>query len=175
MQGKSLELETLKDLFDQNQDGNIPVLVDITHEEIKWQDQSFEQEDKHLRLINAPAAVMYNAHKYIPSVFQFTMPKEDGVKVSDTSITISAIDQRIIEVIRAIKTNPTAVIEAFYSKINNDEYLFSKLYHFEFKMGACSWDDVTAKWTLEFDPGMQVNVPKDKATTFRCPAANDRG
>lgn len=175
MQGRSLEIETLKELFDQNQSGNIPVLVEIKHPEIKWKDNSQEQENGYLRLINAPMAVMFNGHKYLPSVFQFSIPKEDGSKVGDTSITISSIDQRIIEVIRAIKTNPIATIEAFYSKISDDEYMFSKLYHFEFKMGSCSWDDVTAKWTLEYDPAMQINVPKDKATTFRCPAVNERG
>ena len=56
--------------------------------------------------------------------------------------------------------------------IQQTAYQFSKLNHYEFEMSQANWDNVTAKWTLTYDPVMQVNVPIDAATELRCPAVN---
>ena len=118
---------------------------------------------------------MYEGKKYIPCYFSFEVPSEDGQKVGDTSITISAIDQRIIEIIRSIKSKPTATVIAAFAKINDTKIMFSKLYHYRFDMSNANWDGITAKWNLTFDPMMKQNVPVDKATAQRCPAAYDKG
>ena len=176
MQEKQIEAITVEELLKPQTDGTIPVLIDIRHEDIVWaentKEYSGDQENGHLRLINANYPVMYNGHKYMPSVFSFTMPSEDGRKVGSTNITISAIDKRIIEIIRSVSTKPKAVIEAFFTRQGN-EVLFSKLYKYEFEMDSVSWNGVSAKWTLIFDPTMQLNVPRDLATQSRCPSVNN--
>lgn len=175
---KVFETATIEELLGQNTDGSIPVLIDIQHDDITWSentsDYTGDQENGHLRLINANFPVMYKgdsgtAHRYMPSVFKFTLPSENGKEVGSTSITISAIDQRVIEVIRSVSTKPKAVIEAFFMR-SDDTIMFSRLYRYEFEMNSVSWDGVSAKWNLVFDPAMQLNVPRDLATQARCPA-----
>lgn len=177
IQGKQINSITLEELFKENSNANVPVLCDVIHDNIKWSDSSNDQENGHLRLINAPTAVRYNGKKYLPSVFSFTAPSEDGKKVSSTNISISALDKRIVELIRSINENaPKLVIEAFYTKTTidtNEVYMFSKLYHYEFEMNSVTWDSTNARFNLIFDPVMQTNVPYDKATTLRCPAINE--
>lgn len=169
-QGRNIESTTLEELFSSSTAGSLPILIDIRHDALKWKDSSLEQEDRHMRLINAPTAVRYNGHKYLPAVFGYTMPTEDGTKVGNSTITISAIDQRVVELIRSIRTPPVAVIEAFFTKPTEDSFAFSRLYHYEFEMRDVTWDATTAKWILVFDPVMQINVPKDLATRSRVPA-----
>ena len=176
MPGKNIESTTLEELFSQDTDGHIPILLDIEHEDVCCDERSNgEQEDGHLRLINNSVPGRYEGKKYIPCYFSFEVPSEDGQKVGDTSITISAIDQRIIEIIRSIKSKPTATVIAAFAKINDTKIMFSKLYHYRFEMSNANWDGITAKWNLTFDPMMKQNVPVDKATAQRCPAAYDKG
>lgn len=175
-QGREIESATLEELFSETTSGSFPVLMDIRHDALVWSSnkdkdiQDLQQKDGHLRLINSNTAVKYNGERYLPANFSYTLPTEDGAKVSQTSITISAVDRRIVELIRSIKSSPIAVIEAFFTKPTETSFAFSRLYHYEFKMKDVTWDDVTAKWTLVFDPVMQVNVPKDLGTKSRNPS-----
>lgn len=176
-QGKETETWTIKELFSQSSGGTIPILIDIQHEKIVWQDGSTEQENGHLRLINDTVPVRYNGHKYMPARFDFKLPSEDGKKVGNTSVGISAIDQRIIEVIRSIGDKPPkAIFEAFFAKRGTGadlSFIFSKIYQYEFSMISANWNDVTAQWDLVFDDVMNYNVPKDLGTQLRCPAVNE--
>lgn len=175
---KNFEQATIEELLAEKTDGSFPVLIDIQHDEIVWAENTSsytgDQENGHLRLINANYSVMYKgdsleAHRYLPCAFTFTLPEENGKKVGTTSIQISAIDKRIIEVIRSVSTKPKAVIEAFFVR-NDNSITFSKLYKYQFEMDSVSWDGVSAKWNLVFDPTMQLNIPRDLATQTRCPA-----
>ncbi|MCQ2086558.1 MAG: hypothetical protein MJZ37_00580 [Bacilli bacterium] len=171
MQGKQIETLTLQELFSSSTEGTFPFLIDIQHDELVWSDQSFGQENGHFRLINSTTAVRHNGKKYLPAVFSCTLPSEDGQKIGNTSITVSAIDRRIIEMIRTINTNPRCVLEAYFAKISDTEFVFNKLNHYEFEMTSVNWDNQTAKWNLVFDPAMQLSVPVDLGTKTRCPAA----
>lgn len=175
-QGKTINSITIKELFDESSSGLLPVMADIEHDHIVWNDNSAEQENGHLRLINDGAAVKYKGKKYMPSVFQFTMPTEDGKKIGNTTITVSAIDQRIIEIIRSINNNPpTLTITAVFGKRNVDGrvgYEFHELNEYKFTMNNCRWTETTAQWDLVFDTTMQINVPIDMGTKFRNPAIN---
>lgn len=166
---KNIESITMSELFDRASDGNIPILVDIQHGNIMWED-NIEQENGHLRLVNNNAKVKYQGKTYYPAYFSFITPSEDGQKVGNTSVTISAIDQRIIEVIRSIKSAPKCVFEAFYTRLTDTQIVFSKLYYYEFQMDSATWDGITAKWNLVFDSAAQLNVPRVLATVNRCPS-----
>lgn len=175
-QGRHIETVTLEELFSQDTSGAIPILADVVHENIIWKDDSYEQENHHLRLINDTTAVKYKGHVYMPAYFGFVTPQEDGKKIGNTTITISAIDQRIIEVIRSITENPPRlIIETFFCKTKINErtaFQFSSLGRYEFRMTNVRWNETTAQWDLVFDPAMQLNVPVDTANEIRCPAVN---
>lgn len=173
-QNKNIESTTLEELFSQDTDGCIPVLMDIQHDSIVWSDNSQEQENGHLRIVNNSIPVYFEGKKYSPAYFSFELPSEDGKTIGNSTVTISAIDQRVIEVIRSITENPKAVITAAFSKISDTEIIFSKLYRYEFEMGSVTWDGVSAKWGLTFDPAMGRNIPADLASKARCPAAYEQ-
>lgn len=181
-QGKNIESTTLEELFSEDISGNIPILLDIVHEDIFWGEGHDDTEENdligqtngHLRLINNNIPVIYEKKKYLPSKFTFEQPQEDGHKVGNTSITISAIDQRIIEIIRSIESKPRAMVIAAFQKLDNTKIVFSKIYHYTFEMSNANWDGVTAKWDLTFDPAMSRNIPVDKATATRCPSAYEQ-
>lgn len=173
MQGKNIATVTLEELFQESIDASIPVLVDIQHESIVWQDND-EQENGHLRLINDTVPVRYKGadnepKMYYPSVFSFTPPSEDGKSVGNTKVSISCIDQRVIQVIRGVDTKVKASFVAFFAK-QEQVYKFQKLYHYDFEMNGVSWDGITASWNLVFDPAMQLNVPRDLGTAARFPS-----
>lgn len=175
-QGKKIETVTIQELFNEATSGSFPILADICHDNIVWGDSVLGQENHHLRLINDPTRVVYNKHTYLPAHFVFNPPSEDGKKIGNASITVSAIDKRIIQVIRSINDIPPVLtIEAFFAKkktTTNELFIFSKLYSYEFSMISAQWDSVTAKWELVFDTTMQTNVPMDTANPLRCPAVN---
>lgn len=173
MPKKTVEVATIEELFSSSTDGSIPVLLDIEHQDIIWQDADLEQDNGHLRLINAPYSVRYEGKKYLPSYFEFSMPSEDGKTISSTSVTISAIDQRIISVIRSVNDKPTVTFHAFFTKKDN-LITFSKLFKYKFQMDSVSWNGISAKWNLIFDPTMQLQVPRDVGTSLRCPGVAER-
>lgn len=171
---KRIDTTTIEELYKENKSGHIPVLLDIISDEIIWDDNYKNQENGHMRLINSDTAVMYNGNKYLPAYFSCSLPQEDGKKIGNASITISAIDQRIIQIIRSITQQPKCVIESVYAKMKTEDdhtvFVFKKLNKYEFAMSSVSWNESTADWTLVFDPAMQINVPKDKGSIMRNPA-----
>lgn len=177
-QGKTINSITIKELFDQNTSGLIPLLADIQHDHIKWGPNDMEQEDGHLRIINDAASVKYQDKRYMPSYFAFTLPQEDGKKIGNSTITISSIDKRIVEIIRSINSvPPVLVINAAFAKKDFDGkvgFTFYDLGEYRFKMTNCRWDSTTAQWDLVFDTTMQLNVPVDIGTIYRSPSVNTK-
>ncbi len=175
-QGKNIPVVTIKELMEQSTSSSIPILIDIQHDSITW-DEGDDQEDGHLRLVNDTVAIKYKGDDdsiktYYPANFIFTQPTEDGKTVGNTKVTISAIDQRIINVIRSITSKATAKFVAFFAK-QDSNYYFQKLYNYEFEMQSVTWDGITASWNLVFDPVAKMNVPKDLGTTKRFPSVNE--
>ena len=170
----NIEAATSEELFKQDTDGCIPLLVDITDDNIIWNSPDSLDENGHLRLVYGNIPMIYEGKKYRPANFSFEPPSEDGVKVGSASVTISAIDQRVTEIIETIESSPHLTVIAAYSKMGDEEFVFSKLYHYEFTMGSVQWDGITAKWNLTYDSAMEQNCPVDMATEARCPAAYDQ-
>lgn len=169
----------MDDAASRNSSLFLPVLVDIKHPAITWGESDLEQTDGHLRLVNDTRGIKYKGndderHYYAPCNFTCTMPKEDGKKKSNAKITISCIDQRMIEVIRSIDENLSCSIVAFFGKKTNEDgtvrYIFSKLSGKDFEMGDVSWNETSAQWTLDPDKIMNLNIPRDKGSIFRNPA-----
>ena len=182
---RNINSVTLEELAQKNTAIFLPVLIDVKHPEIVWKNQTGLEhpfQDGHLRLVNDTRGINYKgddeiAYYYAPCTFNLKLPKEDGKKVSNATITISCVDSRIIEVIRSVEEDLTCRIVALFAKKTNDEgrtvYVFSKQYGKEFTMGSVTWDGVTATWELEPDPVMNLNVPRDMASAFRTPGASE--
>lgn len=178
---RNINTQTFDDFSQRGLEGFLPVLVDIRHPGITWNDSV--QQNGHLRLVNDTKGMMYKGNDtepkyYAPCNFQFKLPKEDGKTKSKASITISALDSRIIEVIRSIEEDLTCRIVGMYSKITSADgkvkYVFSKMYSRKFEMSNVSWNGVTAEWELEPDSIADINAPKDKGSLFRFPSLMEK-
>lgn len=176
---KNIEINAFDNLSQKNGDFFLPVLIDIKHSGIVWQEGEQNQQNGHLRLVCNTQALRYKgdddrAYLYEPCTFAFKPPKEDGKTKGTASITISCIDGRLIEIIRGVTEGLTCKIVALYSKIKNENgtvsYAFSKFYSKEFEMGSVSWDNITAQWSLEPDSTLNLSFPKDRGSMFRFPS-----
>lgn len=159
-----------------------PILIDIRHYGITWAGGAtgdYEQQDGHLRLVNNTQGLKYKGDDeepmyYAPCTFNLKMGESDGSKKSTANITISAIDGRIIEVIRSIDEDLTCKIVALYGKVENKsgsvKYTFSKLSGKEFRMGGVSWNGTSAQWELNPDDILDMQIPRDKGSYFRFPS-----
>lgn len=170
---KRIETIAMEEIFKQNMEGFLPVLVDIFSPDIKWQGSDDKQENCHLRLVNDTSDIVYKGKTYAASCFNFTPPTEDGKKIEGASITISAIDQRVIELIRLAEIDCKISIVASFAKQVDDEgtkFYFTEMQNFTFTMKNVTWNRTTAQWTLVFDETMQLNIPRDLATEIKCPS-----
>lgn len=176
---RNVSAQTFESMTQKSDSAFLPVLIDIKHPAIVWTSTDLEQQNGHLRLICDTRGVKYKGndnevHYYAPCQFSVKMPKEDGKSKSNASITISCIDSRVIEVIRSITESITCNIVAMYAKIKTSEgkqvYSFSKLYGRKFEMGSVTWNGISAQWDLNPDSRLDLSIPRDKGSSFRCPS-----
>lgn len=173
---KNIDILTINDLYKQDQDGFLPILMEIYNPDIKWENSEFEQEDCYLRLISNDAKVIYKNKVWLPCAFNFTPPETDGKKIGSSSVTISAIDARIKYLLRTIRIACDVNIVAMYGKVNKDNsdkfvYKFVPLDALSFKMESATANNTTATFNLVFKNSLQQNVPYDVATPDRAKGA----
>ena len=172
------DLKTMKDLWAQNTEGFLPVLVEIYNPDISWSDeykQAYEQEDCYLRLISNDAAVKYQGKKYLPCAFAFTPPETDGAKVGTASISITAFDAKVKAVLVMIRQESKLKIQSVYAKEQKDNsnksiYRFFPLQSFELSMTNASSNPTSMTFNLIFKNSLNQSIPYDIATMDRVPS-----
>ena len=130
-----VDVITMTELWQQDIDGYLPVLMQIYNPDISWTQEeidSYGQENSYIRLIADESRVVYKGKTYLPCAFDFTPPEIDGKKVGVASITISALDSRVKKLLRTIKVPSTVTIVSVFAKTRKDEsnnfiYSFAEL------------------------------------------------
>lgn len=174
-----LSVVTLEELWKQDTDGYLPILMEIYNPDIVWgeeEKQAYGQEDCYLRLISDQSKVVYKGNTYLPCNFTFSAPELDGKKVGGASVTISALDSRVRKLVRSIKVSSTVRIVSVFAKSEKANtgkfvYQFAELDSRPFTMNSASSTRTTATFNLSFGKNMTQNVPYDMATPDRVPAA----
>lgn len=168
-----METNVLEELHKRHSSGSFPVLIDIYHDRILWDSASLKKgfENGHLRIINDTRGVVYKGKTYLPSVFSYSPPSEDGKAEASASITVSAVDRKMLTVIENMHGSGTATITTIFEKISVNEVVFTPIKTVVFETGNVEWDKLTAKWKLSRDPITVLNVPRDIGTKQRCPSA----
>jgi len=176
MNEKNIQTIALEELWNQNTDGHLPVLLEIFNPDIKWGDDEQEQENMYLRVIDDSNPVVYKGKKYIPARFDFTPPEETGKTIGNASITLSAIDSRVVQMLRSIELQCQVTVMAMFAKkvteSGSTTYMFYPLDHLRTKMNSASYNRVTAQMNLVFKDVLKLNVPRDKATKNQLPSVN---
>lgn len=176
MNEKNIQTVAMEELWKQNTDGHIPVLLEIFNPDIKWNDGSLEQENMYLRVIDDSNPVVFRGKKYIPARFDFTPPEENGKTIGQASITLSAIDTRVVQMLRSIELQCEVTVMAMFAKRvtqqGNITYQFVPLDNLKSKMPSASYDRITARLNLNYKDVLKLNVPRDKATKNQLPSVN---
>jgi hypothetical protein len=171
-----LDVVTLNDLWQNDIDGWLPVLMDIYNPDIVWTDEEKEaygQDDSYIRVIADDNQVVYNGHTYLPCAFTYTPPEVDGKKVGTASISITALDARVKRILRTIKIPSEVTVVSMFAKVTRESgspiYKYRKLNSKPFMMNSASSNKTTATFNLVFGNNFGQNIPYDMATQDRVP------
>lgn len=173
---KPIQTVAMEEIWKQNSDGHLPILLEVFNPDIKWNDSSLEQDNMYLRLINDSNPVVYKEKKYIPAVFDFTPPEENGKNIGQASIVLSAIDSRVVQLLRSIDLQCKVTVVAMFAKKEEQNnkiiYKFLPLDNLTTQMPSASYNKLTAQLNLIFKDVLKLNVPRDKATQNQLPSVN---
>lgn len=176
MNEKNIQTVAMEELWKQNTDGHLPVLLEIFNPDIKWEDGSLEQENMYLRVIDDSNPVVYRGKKYIPARFDFTPPEENGKTIGAASINLSAIDTRVVQMLRSIELQCEVTVMAMFAKLVTQQgtltYQFVPLDNLRARMPSASYNRITAQLNLTYKDVLKLNVPRDKATKNQLPSVN---
>lgn len=173
-----VDVITLQELWKQDINGYLPVLLEIYNPDISWTQEeidAYSQENSYIRLIADESRVVYKGKTYLPCAFDFNPPEIDGKKVGTASISISALDARIRLLLRTIKIPSEVRVVSLFAKSEKDGstgnyiYKFAELESTPFKMSSASSNKTTATFNLMYGKNLSQNVPYDVATPDRVP------
>ncbi len=170
---KNIDVLTMQDLWKEDRDSFLPILLEIYNPDIKWDSDEYEQEDCYLRVCSNDCKLKYKGKIWQPCAFNFTPPETDGQKIGSASISITALDARVKYLLRTIRVACTARIVAMFAKEEKDDssgkfiYKFIPLDTMEFEMSNATLSNTTATFSLSFKSYLQQNVPFDLASADR--------
>lgn len=171
MNNKTIQTSAMEELWQSHIDGFFPALVEVYNPDIKWSDSSSSQDDMYLRLINDSNSVKYDGKLYMASSFTYTPPEKNGQKVGDASITISVLDSRVMQMLRAVEIPCEVTVVAGFVK-SGTVYKFIPLDRLKAVIPSATYDRATAKLSLTYKDVMSLNIPKDIATKDMLPSVN---
>ena len=154
-----MNAKTLQQIFRLTTDGSFPAFLKITHPLITG---------GVLRLVNHRDDLVYDGEIYTAASFKFNPPKYSDKQIGNATITISCIDQTVIEIIRKIQTRASAtVVAAFY--FEGGDLSIDPIEEWSFDLSSVSWDGIYATWTMVFDDHMNDLVPCNTMSAMTCP------
>ena len=176
MNNKNIQTVAMEEIWKQNTDGHVPVLLEIYNPDIKWDDGSLEQENMYLRVIDDSNPVIYKGNRFLPACFSFTPPEEDGKTVGQASITLSSIDSRVVQMLRSIELQCEITVVAAFAKMATESgktiMKFYPLDNFKAKMPSATYNRTTAQLSLVYKDVLKLNVPRDMATKNTLPSVD---
>jgi hypothetical protein len=124
---------------------------------------------KTLHYTNATENITYGADNYLAAAFSVQPPERDGAKIGDATLTISAIDQVLIEKIRATqipaKLRFIAVIVYKEGSVAGIEPLEDNV----FTLREARWDELSVSWSMRFDENMAIIITSVKCNAQTAP------
>ena len=120
--------------------------------------------------INSSDNFLFQGNIYNASSFAIEPPDQDGAKVGNASLTISAVDQAWIQRIREIQKPAqlqftAVIIYDEYGEIAGIEPLEENI----FTCRAAKWNEISITWDLSFDERMGCIITSVKCTPINVP------
>lgn len=151
-----------REIIKQQTRAKFPYLIEITM-----------PDNEIVRYNNTDEDITYEGNVYKAGFFYLTPPKENNGVISDTTITISAIDQYWIKKIRNASPFSKSTIR-YVAVIMYDEDGTSYIDPCEdntFFLSKANWDDFSITWSMTLDDVMTVQIPCDTASPLNTTGA----
>ena len=147
--------------------GATPVLVKIDSEELRNLEADFGGT---IYLTDNGEDIEYKGHIYKACSLQYRMPSIDSQGDGSGNMTISAIDQRIIKVMRTLKKSPIfSIIAAYHEGEPGGEPTILQLDRQQMKMTSITWDVNSLKANLSPRTLVGFNFPAHICTVINTP------
>lgn len=182
---KNINKIAIEELFSQNSNGFLPVLLEVYNPDLAWNDNSTDQEDTYLRVINDTTRVKYKGKTYLPCQFEFDPPEENGKSTGNATITISSIDSRIPQMLGECKIPCIVNICAAFAKqeyetdeneqVLSSKFIFIPITKWKFQAKVATCNSTTAVLTLSGDDYNTTNLPRDLAMQNQFPSVSSTG
>ena len=116
-------------------------------------------------------SITYQNTTYEPYFFTFEAPEQTDDTDGTATLTISAVDRQIINIIRSASSNVRPIVEIMAIWIDNDENnqpVFSELSGYIFEVAGAEMDAKSATLTLTVDTLCLFDFPGDEFTSSNC-------
>jgi hypothetical protein len=135
-----------------------PFLIKVSHEEFGT-----------FLYANSDRDITYEGEVYQAAYFTIDPPDRDGSKISNATISISAVDQFWIEKIRTTQIAANITFMAIIEYNDGGVSGIEQMEEMDFTLRSADWNEDTITWEMVFDENMGIIVPCDTATTLKCP------
>jgi hypothetical protein len=135
--------------------GSTPILVKIEHPDL----------ENPIYLTDNNKSIDYEGNAYIPTTMTAKLPENSSETNANATITLSAIDQRMTELVRSISTPPTLTIIACYYSNG----IISKLDGYQFSLTNITIDAISMTADLINDFALEYSFPNGESTSITTP------
>lgn len=140
---------------DQFKKGSAPVLIKIYHEDMS----------EPLYLTDNNEDLTYDGNTYKHAYFKINLPEVSKESMGSASIEMGCVDQKIVEIVRSLKTPPNIKFVATYL----EEGVYSRLAGYDMIMSNVKWDARKLTADLALDLVLNYEFPSGTFTPFNCP------
>ena len=154
-------VKALQQIFKLTTTAMFPALLKVTY--------VIDGVTNYLRLVNNTVDMIFGGETYKAFCFEYQPPKQSDSRMGNGSLSLSCIDQEVIEIIRAITDRAHAeIVAAFYFSEDGTTY-FEGIEDWNFELSSVTWDGTVATWQMIYDERMDNIVPTAKMSAQRCP------
>jgi hypothetical protein len=150
-----MDKKLLMKIFKKNVVGSTPILLKVSHSDMK----------EPLYLTDNSQALVYEGNAYVPAYFKITLPESSKESVGLAKITMGAVDLKVINLVRNMKTALKVKFMAEYY----EDGIFSRLDSFEFELRNISWNAMALEGDLTFKSLLDVEFPSGEFTSITTP------
>jgi hypothetical protein len=150
-----MDKKLLMKLFKKNVEGSTPILLKVSHTDM----------EEPLYLTDNSQSLVYEGNTYMPAYFKITLPEASKESVGLAKITMGAVDLRIINLVRNMRSPLKIKFMAEYY----EDGIFSRLDSFEFELINIKWNAMAIEGELTFKSLLDVEFPCGEFTSITTP------
>lgn len=156
---RSLSALAKGELFKRSSSMLLPVLMQLDHSTF----------DDPVSLVNNTEAIVYGGATYLPFAFRFDPPDETATTLTNARLTIDAVDQSILALLRGLPSSPTVTMKAVFYYDETGTIQTEQLAAWEFSVANLSYNVDTISCDLIYEDRWQNQMGAVEITPYTMP------